>query len=93
MCCGHSHEETEQAGQSVSPVTIFKGQGDRPLEEVPSAPSWWSPGGKLVVLCDWPSAAWNNLSLASAVSARASPGPTPLRLLEGGRPRADYDYL
>lgn len=46
-----------------------------------------------MVLCDWPSAAWNNLSLASAVSARASPGPTPLRLLEGGGPRADYDYL
>lgn len=54
VCAVGSHEQTEQAGQSVSPVTIFKGQGDRPLEEVPLAPSWWSPGGKLVVLRDWP---------------------------------------
>lgn len=54
---------------TVSPITIFKGQGNRALEEVPSPPSQWSPGGKLVVLCDWPSATWNSLSLVSAVGA------------------------
>ena len=50
-------------------VPLGKGQGNRALKEVPSPPSQWSPGGKLVVLYNWPSATWNSLSLASAIGA------------------------